>query len=124
MSLVFDHHRNNGGRDEIGIDHAYALTSYAVQGSTNDVSTSRVDATATRAETYVDITRGRVANHLYLTAATDVLDGEALPKVPPAPADEAVADRLQRSAVELTAWELAPRPSDSAIRGQLATGLQ
>jgi len=102
----FDHHRNRGG-SEVGIDHAYALTSYAVQGSTSDVSTSRVDATATRAETYVDITRGRLANHLYLTAATDPLDGEALPKVPPAPADEAVADRLRSSTGELTAWELA-----------------
>ena len=103
----FDHHRDRSGRHEVGIDHAYALTSYAVQGSTHDVSTSRVDATATRAETYVDITRGRLANHLYLTAATDPLDGEALPKVPAAPADEAVADRLHRSTGELTAWELA-----------------
>lgn len=85
----FDHHRTAGGRTEVGIDHAYALTSYAVQGSTRDVSTSRVDATTTRAETYVDITRGRHANHLYLTAAADPLDGEALPRLPAAPADKA-----------------------------------
>ena len=103
----FDLHRTSSGRAEVGIDHAYALTSYAVQGSTRSVSTSRVDATATRAETYVDITRGRDANHLYLTAATDPLDGEALPRVPPAPADVAVAERLHRSTGELTAWELA-----------------
>jgi conjugative relaxase-like TrwC/TraI family protein len=102
----FDHHRNRGGRREVGIDHAYALTSYAVQGSTHDVSTSRVDSTTTRAETYVDITRGRLANHLYLTTATDPLAGESLPKLPPVPADQAVADRLQRSTGELTAWEL------------------
>ena len=103
----FDLHRTRTGRAEVGIDHAYALTSYAVQGSTHSVSTSRVDATATRAETYVDITRGRETNHLYLTAATDPLDGEALPRVPPAPADIAVAERLHRSTGELTAWELA-----------------
>jgi hypothetical protein len=103
----FDHHSTRDGRGEVGIDHAYALTSYAVQGSTRDVSTSRVDATATRAETYVDITRGRHENHLYLTAATDPLDGEALPRVPPAPADVAVANRLHRSTGELSAWELA-----------------
>ena len=90
----FDHHRTAGGRTEVGIDHAYALTSYAVQGSTHDVSTSRIDPTATRAETYVDITRGRHANHLYLTPATDPLDGEALPRVPAASADQAVAHRL------------------------------
>ena len=101
----FDNHRNRSGRREVGIDHAYALTSYAVQGSTHDVSTSRVDATATRAETYVDITSA-CANHLYLTAATDPLDGEALPRLPPAPASPAVADRLHCSTGELTAWEL------------------
>ena len=77
---------------------------------------SSVDATATRAETYVDITRGRHANHLYLTAATDPLDGEALPRVPPAPADVAVAERLHRSTGELTAWELAhPAGQDTAL---------
>ena len=65
------------------------------------------DATTTRAETYVDITRGRHANHLYLTAATDPLDGETLPRIPASPADEAVAHRLEHSTGELTAWELA-----------------
>jgi len=118
----FDHHRTPAGRPEVGIDHAYALTSYAVQGSTRDVSTSRVDATATRAETYVDITRGRHANHLYLTAATDPLDGEALPRVPPAPADLAVAERLRRSIGEMTAWELA-NPAGEAPGAQKAIGI-
>jgi ATP-dependent exoDNAse (exonuclease V) alpha subunit len=112
----FDLHRTPSGRAEVGIDHAYALTSYAVQGSTRDVSTSRVDATATRSETYVDITRGRHENHLYLTATTDPLDGEALPRIPSAPADLAVADRLHRSTGELTAWELAnPAEQTEAI---------
>jgi conjugative relaxase-like TrwC/TraI family protein len=117
----FDHHRTRAGRIEVGIDHAYALTSYAVQGSTRDVSTSRVDATATRAEAYVDITRGRLANHLYLTAASDPLDGEALPRVPAPAANEAVAHRLQRSTGELTAWELA-HGSETPARGR-AIGL-
>lgn len=81
------------------------------------MSTSRVDATATRSETYVDITRGRNENHLFLTAASDPLDGEALPRVPAPTADVAVADRLQRSTGELTAWELA-HPVDQAAAGQ------
>jgi ATP-dependent exoDNAse (exonuclease V) alpha subunit len=118
----FDHHRTAAGRAEVGIDHAYALTSYAVQGSTRSVSTSRVDATATRAETYVDITRGRDENHLYLTAASDPLDGEALPRAPEPPADVAVADRLHRSTGELTAWELAHPTDDASGRGR-AIGL-
>lgn len=79
----------------------------AAVGSTRSVSTSRVDATATRAETDVDVTRGRATNHLYLTAASDPLDCEALPRLPAPPADVAVADRLHRSTGELTAWELA-----------------
>lgn len=119
----FDHHRTPAGRPEVGIDHAYALTSYAVQGSTRDVSTSRVDSTATRAETYVDITRGRHANHLYLTAASDPLDGEALPRVPPAPADLAVAERLHRSTGELTAWELAHPVDEPRPRPEQAVGI-
>ncbi|MBL8778318.1 MAG: relaxase domain-containing protein [Acidimicrobiales bacterium] len=118
----FDLHRTPAGRPEVGIDHAYALTSYAVQGSTRDVSTSRVDATATRAETYVDITRGRHENHLYLTATTDPLDGEALPRIPPAPADLAVADRLHRSTGELTAWELA-HPAEKSVAREQAVGI-
>jgi ATP-dependent exoDNAse (exonuclease V) alpha subunit len=112
----FDHHRTAAGRTEVGIDHAYALTSYAVQGSTRSVSTSRVDATATRAETYVDITRGRDENHLYLTAASGPLDDEALPRAPAPPADVAVAERLHRSTGELTAWELA-NPVDAPGQG-------
>jgi hypothetical protein len=118
----FDHHRTPAGRTEVGIDHAYALTSYAVQGSTRSVSTSRVDATATRAETYVDITRGRDENHLYVTAASDPLDGEALPRVLPPPADAAIADRLRRSTGELTAWELA-HPADKPRAMGHAVGL-
>lgn len=81
------------------------------------MSTSRVDATTTRAETYVDIRRGRYANHLYLTAATDPLDGEALPRVPASRADEAIAHRLEHSTGELTAWELA-HPAGKENRGR------
>lgn len=118
----FDLHRTPAGRPEVGIDHAYALTSYAVQGSTHHVSTSRVDATATRAETYVDITRGRQENHLYLTTAADPLDGETLPRIPPSPADVAVAERLHRSTGQLTAWELA-NPADQAGGRVRAVGI-
>jgi hypothetical protein len=64
-----------------GLDHAYALTSYAVQGSTHPVSTSRIDPTATRAEAYVDITRGRRANHLYLANPPSHIEGELLPRL-------------------------------------------
>jgi conjugative relaxase-like TrwC/TraI family protein len=107
----FDHHRTPAGRIEAGIDHAYALTSYAVQGATNPESTSRIDPTANRSEAYVDITRGQHANHLYLTNPTDPLDGETLPKLPAPPPAQAVAERLRASNGEVTAWEIAHPPA-------------
>lgn len=112
----FDEHKSRG-RLDVGIDHAYALTSYAVQGATYDGSASRIDEHASRAETYVDVTRGRHANHLYLTRADDPLDGERLPRVPPPPLDDAVQRRLEESGPERTALEidpLAPTHSDYA----------
>lgn len=102
----FDEHVTMSGKHEVGIDHAYALTSYAVQGATHEVSTSRIDSTASRSETYVDITRGRSANHLYLTRARSPLEGEALPRPPDPPVDEEVQHRLERSTAEITAYEL------------------
>jgi hypothetical protein len=93
-------------RHEAGLDHAYAVTSYAVQGTTRAVSTSRIDPDSTRAETYVDITRGQGDNHLYLSGPRDPLDGEALPAIPQPPIDHAIISRLARSTGEVTAWEL------------------
>lgn len=104
----FDEHPGPNGRVDVGIDHAYAVTSYAVQGATFEESTGRVDERATRAETYVDMTRGRNANHLFVTRSEDPLDGERLPKAPEAPLDVSLAIRLRASAAEVTAWELDP----------------
>ena len=47
----------------------------------------------------------------------DPLDGEALPRIPPSPADVAVAERLHRSTGELTAWEIAHPADDVAAAG-------
>ncbi len=112
----FDEHAGPGGRSDVGIDHAYAVTSYAVQGATFDVSTSRIDEGASRAEAYVDITRGRNANHLFITRAADPLDGEHLPKAPDPDLHEAVAERLHRSGPERAAIEFAVGPSTAAAR--------
>jgi hypothetical protein len=104
----FDGHRTAAGRRrrDLGLDHADAVTSYAVQGTTRAVSTSRIAPTGTRAEAYVDITRGQTANHLDLTRRADPPDGEALPAVPLPPIDDAVTRRLARPHRELTAWGL------------------
>lgn len=110
----FDEHEGPGGRRDVGIDHAYAVTSYAVQGATFTTSTSRIDEHASRAETYVDLTRGREANHLFLSRAAEPLDGEHLPKVPPPPLAEAVIDRLKRSGPERPAIELDPTAASLA----------
>lgn len=104
----FDEHDGPGGRRDVGVDHAYAITSYAVQGATYNTSTSRIDDRASRSETYVDITRGRHANHLFLTRTPDPLDGESLPKVPPPPTVDTVERRLRASGPEVPAIELDP----------------
>ena len=101
----FDEHAGPGGRRDVGIDHAYAVTSYGVQGATFESSTSRIDEGATRAETYVDITRGRRSNHLFVTRAPHPLDGEHLPEAPPPPLVDSVANRLRRSGPERAAIE-------------------
>ncbi len=104
----FDEHPRPGGRTDVGLDHAYAVTSYAVQGATFAESTSRIDENASRSETYVDITRGRSANHLYLTRSVDPLDGEHLPKAPPIPIAASVAARLSSSGPERAAVDVDP----------------
>jgi hypothetical protein len=105
----FDDHPGRNGRIDAGIDHSYAVTSYAVQGATFEESTGRVDERTSRAEVYVDLTRGRNANHLYATRAEDPLDGERLPKAPAPSLDAALAIRLRASGAEVTAWELDPQ---------------
>lgn len=109
----FDAHEHPGGKVDVGLDHAYAVTSYAVQGSTSAVSTSRIDDRSSRAELLVDITRGRDANHVYVTRSADGLDDEQLPRVETPSVDDAVARRLHRSRGERTAWELAHHPDAS-----------
>jgi conjugative relaxase-like TrwC/TraI family protein len=101
----FDEHAPGHGRVDVGIDHAYAVTSHAVQGATFEQSTSRIDEGATRSEAYVDITRGRQGNHLFLTRAASALNGERLPEAPPPKLDDSVAERLRRSGPERAALE-------------------
>ncbi len=110
----FDEHHRPGGRTGVGLDHAYAVTSYAVQGATFAESTSRIDEKASRSETYVDITRGRSANHLYLTRAADPLDGERLPKAPPPPIASAVTTSLSGSGPERAAVDVDPDAPNTA----------
>jgi len=116
----FDEHRDRGGRREVGLDHAYAVTSYAVQGATFAESTSRIDERASRSEAYVDITRGRSANHLYVTRAADPLDGERLPKAPAPPIAASVTARLSGSGPERAAIDLDPaaQARDTAAEGR------
>ncbi len=115
----FDDHPAPNGRVDAGIDHAYAVTSYAVQGATYEASTSHIDERSTRAETYVDITRGRQNNTLYATRQEDPLDGEHLPKAPPIPLETALAIRLSH-AEELTAWELAEHTPPTTERDAIS----
>jgi conjugative relaxase-like TrwC/TraI family protein len=110
----FDEHRDPWGRLDVGLDHAYAITSYAVEGLTYDESTSHIDPRSSRPEVYVDITRGRHANHLYVTQAEDHLADERLPATPGEPAMTQLDERLVRSGPETAAVELDPGAFDAA----------
>lgn len=82
---VFDRRRG-------GLDLGYAVTSYAVQGSTHDASTSALTTSTSRNELYVDITRGRTTNQLYATRTANDLDREDhLPAI-----EQATIDALRR----------------------------
>jgi hypothetical protein len=106
----FDEHRDIWGRLDVGLDHAYAITSYAVEGLTYDESTSHVDPRSSRPEVYVDITRGRHANHVYVTAPEDHLDGERLPAAPNDPERTQLEHRLIHSSAEHAAVAVDPPP--------------
>ena len=88
-----------------GLDLAYAVTSYAVQGSTTSMSTSAITPTTSRSEMYVDITRGRHGNLAIATEHTPPDDQPHLPNAEP-DLEHRIATTLER-AKERTAYELA-----------------
>jgi conjugative relaxase-like TrwC/TraI family protein len=90
-----------------GLDLAYAVTSYAVQGSTTSVSTSAITPTTSRAEMYVDITRGRNRNIAIATEQTLPDDQPHLPNAEP-DLEHRITATLER-AKERTAYELDPQ---------------
>ena len=78
-----DAHPDRNGRVDVGIDYGYALTSYAIQGSTLPVSSSAITAGGRRSELYVNVTRGRRDNHVFVAAPADPAGGEGhLPRPP------------------------------------------
>jgi conjugative relaxase-like TrwC/TraI family protein len=101
------------GRTGPGLDYGYALTSYSVQGATLPASSSAVTAGARRRELYVNLTRGRHDNHLFIAAPSDSLAGEG--HLPRPPEDDVVAEVLaavgrpdeDRSALEIDPLALA-----------------
>ncbi len=112
-------------RPDGGIDLAYALTSYAVQGATHDVSTSAIAPSTNRSELYVDITRGRRDNRLFGTRSVtrDAEAGMSLPRLE-TELVPVLRDRLARSESR-TALTLAPgaQRSAEAARGRTLAGL-
>ncbi len=90
-----------------GLDLAYALISYAVQGSTHPASTSAMTPLTSRAELYVDITRGQTSNLVYAARAEpDSADDRHLPVI-----ETDLGDDIQRGLRrqrERTAYEIDP----------------
>lgn len=106
-------HADRRGRVAPGLDYGYALTSYAVQGATLPASSSAVTAGARRRELYVNLTRGRHDNHLFVAAPSDTLAGEG--HLPRPPEEDVVAEVIaavgrpdeDRSALEIDPLALA-----------------
>jgi len=87
------------------VDHAYAVTVHAAQGSTVDVSHVLLDGTEDRQTAYVALSRGRDANHVYLRSAGDgdphnVIKPEV---VRPSTGAEILASILERDGAEQSA---------------------
>jgi conjugative relaxase-like TrwC/TraI family protein len=99
--------QHTGDHPRVGLDHAYAVTSYGVQGRTFPESTSIIEPAAGLPEAYVDITRGQRANHLWLTRREDP-DRERLPQLPQRPVAQQITARLAASGPERAALELDP----------------
>lgn len=81
--------RSSFDRRRGGLDLGYAVTSYGVQGSTRRDSTAAITPTTSRAELYVDITRGQRSNRLIGTATG--ISGEAVEGHLPSISDKLVA---------------------------------
>jgi conjugative relaxase-like TrwC/TraI family protein len=123
------------GAVRVGVDHAYAITSYAAQGATFPESTSLIDDHTTRAETYVDITRGETANHLVISPGAGDPELHFLPNPPEQTARNRVSQRLHQSGTERPAIEYRteresdaphepPRMHDGNDRNEASTQLR
>jgi hypothetical protein len=88
------------------VDLGYAVTAYRAQGVTTDTAHVLVEPTSTRETFYVAMTRGRHANHAYVTL--DRTDDHAQPHPgddPHATARSVLYGVLQHSGAELSAHE-------------------
>ncbi|GAA1810077.1 hypothetical protein GCM10009811_36300 [Nostocoides veronense] len=88
------------------VDLGYAVTAYRAQGLTTDTAHVLVEPTSTRETFYVAMTRGRHANHAYVTL--DRADDHAQPHpgdAPHATARSVLYGVLQHSGAELSAHE-------------------
>lgn len=88
------------------VDLGYAVTAYRAQGITTDTAHVLVQPTSTRETFYVAMTRGRHANHAYVTL--DRADDHAQPHPgddPRATARSVLYSVLQHSGAELSAHE-------------------
>ncbi|SDR65155.1 MobF family relaxase [Agrococcus carbonis] len=88
------------------VDLGYAVTAYRAQGITTDTAHVLVEPTSTRETFYVAMTRGRHANHAYVTLDRAEDHGQPHPGDDPhATARSVLYGVLQHSAAELSAHE-------------------
>lgn len=111
----------DGRKGEAGLDYSYAVTSYAVQGATFDRSTSVITPASSKAELYVDVTRGREEN-VVIAVRPDAIgdDSGDLPTLPDDDLLDEIEHGVAKRAGEQCVFEADPLALPAArLRNQL-----
>jgi conjugative relaxase-like TrwC/TraI family protein len=93
------------------LDHGYAMTCHKAQGATVEVALVYGSSALTREAGYVALSRGRTANHLYITDTSDQpqrTDADRSPWLDPVDLDR-LATQLTTSRAQMLATEQLPK---------------
>jgi len=100
------------------VELGYALTIHRAQGVTVDTAHLLVDDTTTRQALYVGATRGRAANHLYVTTSGAIALDVDRPPAPERDARDVLLEVLARDGAELSATQT--RRDERSLASSLA----
>ena len=93
------------------LDHGYAMTCHKAQGATVETALLYGAGALTREAGYVALSRGRIANHLYVPDHPDVRENGATSRVQDARQLDRLAARLAVRRTQTLATRQLPRPN-------------